>query len=292
MNITKRLYAYPVLSEEKDDYIKSVFNVQLEHNMQGVNHIRFNFTILMDNEEMQELLMEGKAEYVIHLECPNTAFRTTVHTISNQAFCEIPIGRLNGKLEIIALLVAKEDIKQFSSKDWNEDYEGVVFDFSRGNILGYKNLPSLDIVKNFEELSNAGSIFMIYKRLTNEPKPIAVNLDASQIKIGLGTQEYEIYSRFCKKTQFQQILNSMIIFPALVYVFEELKQENGIEANEGKAWFVSLNRAYKKRGISFIDEIMNEEKTSIELAQEAMELPLNKALAMMSELYEGDEEED
>ena len=60
--------------------------------------------------------MEGKAEYVIHLECSTTAFRTTVHTISQQESCEIPVGRLNGKLEIIALIVAKEDIRQFSSK--------------------------------------------------------------------------------------------------------------------------------------------------------------------------------
>ena len=148
---------------------------------------------------------------------------------------------------------------------------------------GYKNLPSLDIVKNFEELSNAGSIFMVYKRLTTEPKPMDVNIDSSQIKIGLGTHEYELYLRFCKKVQFQPILNSMIVLPALVYVFEELKQENGIECNEGKAWFVSLNKAYEKRGINFIDEIQSEEKTSVQLAQEAMEIPLSEALVMLSE---------
>ena len=291
MNITKRLYAYPVLSEEKDDYINSIFDVKVEHYMQGVNYIKFDFNILMNNEEIQQLLVEGKAEYVIHIECSTTAFRTTIHTISQQKTYEIPVGRLNGKLEIVALLVAKEDIKNYTNNDWNEDYNGVTFDFSRGSILGYKNLISLDIIKNFEELSNASSIFIVYNRLTTEPKPIDVNIDASMIKIGLSMQDYEIYSRFCKKTQFQPILNSMIVFPALVYVFEELKQETGIEANEGKAWFISLYKAYEKRGINFVDEIKNEEKTSIQLAQEAMELPLSQALSTLSELCENEEEE-
>ena len=31
MNITNRLFAYPVLSDEKDDYKDSYFNVNYEH---------------------------------------------------------------------------------------------------------------------------------------------------------------------------------------------------------------------------------------------------------------------
>lgn len=292
MNISKRLYAYPVLSEEKDDYNKSVFDVSLNYGKQSVSELYFNFDIKMDNEELQHLLTSGKAEFVIHMECSTTAFRTILHTIDEQIIYNVPVGRLNGKLEVTALIVAKEDITNFISKDWNEDFDSVSFDFLKGTILGYKNLPSFDILKNFEELSNASSIFMVYKRLTTEPKPMVVDIDSSQIKIGLGTQEYELYSRFCKKVQFQPILNSMIVLPALVYVFEELKQENGIEDNEGKAWFVSLNKAYDKREINFIDEIQSEGKTSVQLAQEAMEIPLSEALVMLSELFENAEEEE
>jgi hypothetical protein len=84
----------------------------------------------------------------------------------------------------------------------------------------------------------------------------------------------------------------MIILPALVYVFEELKQEGGIETNQDREWFISLDRAYKKRGISLINEINDEDKPSIQLAQEAMELPLNSAFSNLAALYENDIEED
>lgn len=205
---------------------------------------------------------------------------------------DIPVGRIFGKLEVIALIVLKDNINHFVNSDWNDDYNGISFDLAKGSIIGYKNLPALDIVKNYEELTSASSIFTIYKRLTTEEKPMDVNIDSSLIKIGLGTQEYEIYSRFCKKTQFQPILNSMLVFPALVYVFEELKQETGIEANQGKAWYISLDKAYEKRGINFMDEIKDDTKTSVQLAQEAMELPLSKALSMFTELFENMEDEE
>ncbi|SHK77321.1 hypothetical protein SAMN02745136_03308 [Anaerocolumna jejuensis DSM 15929] len=292
MNITKRLYTYPVLSEEKDDYKSSVYDVDFQYRMNGVNNLLLEFNITLNNEEIRKLLLDGKAEYVIHIECTNTAFRTTLHSITEQSNIDIPVGRIFGKLEVIALIVLKENINHFENSDWNEDYNGISFDLAKGSILGYKNLPALDIVKNYEELTSASSIFKIYKRLTTEEKPMDVNIDSSLIKIGLGTQEYETYSRFCKKAQFQPILNSMLVFPALVYVFEELKQEIGIEANQGKAWYISLDKAYEKRGINFIDEIKDDTKTSVQLAQEAMELPLSKALSMFTELFENMEEEE
>lgn len=292
MNITKRLYTYPVLTEEKDDYVSSVFDVQVTHSMNGVNNLHLEFDITMDNKDVQQLILQGKAEYVVHIECSNTAFRTVVTSITDKIDIDIPIGRLNGKLELSALIVAKVELYGFTNSTWNKDYDGVTFDITKGSILGYKNLLPLDIIKNYEELSNANSIFMVYKRLTAEPKPMDVNIDGAQIKIGLGIQEYEIYCRFCKKIQFQPILNSMLILPALTYVFEELKQENGMENNEGKNWFISLNKAYEKRGIDFIREVREEEKTSIQLAQEAMELPISSALSILSELYRNEEEDD
>lgn len=40
MNITNRLFTYPVLSDEKDDYKESFFSVDYEQSMQGVNSLR------------------------------------------------------------------------------------------------------------------------------------------------------------------------------------------------------------------------------------------------------------
>lgn len=292
MNITKRLYTYPVLSEERKDYVDSIFDVEVQYKMNSVNNLFLNFEIEMNNCELRNMLLTGEAEYVVHIECANTSFRTTIHAITNQISKDIPIGRINGRLEIIVLIVAKKDIYNFVNSKWEDDYQGLSFELSKGSILAYKNIPSFNVIKNYEELNNTGSIFKIYKRLTNEPKPMEVDLSMSQIGIGLGIEEYNIYSRFCCKEEFQPILNSMIIFPALVYVFEELKQENGIDNYEDRNWYISLSKAYEKRGVNLEDELLNSDKTSIQLSQEAMELPLNVALSKFVDLFESSEVEE
>jgi hypothetical protein len=292
MNITKRLYTYPVLSEERDDYKNSTFDATVNYKMNGVNSLHMEFDIKMDNVDLQSLIGTGQAEYVIHIECSNTSYRTTIHSITDQVEKDIQIGRINGKMEVVVLIVSKMDINGLKVKDWVEDYQDIDFDISKGSILAYKNIPSFDIIKNYEELSSTSSIFKVYKRFTKEPKPMEVDLGSSQIGIGLGLQEFEIYSKFFDKVQFQPLLNTMVVFPALVYVFEELKQDDGIENNDGKKWFVSLSKAYEKRGINLEEEIKSNEKTSVQLAQEAMELPLTAALKTMSDIFDTNEEEE
>jgi len=279
-------------SEERDDYVDSIFDAEVQYKMNGVNNLQFDFDIEMDNKDLQRMILAGDAEYVIHIECANTSFRTAIHDISNHVSKEIPIGRINGRIEIIVLIATKKDVSHFVNSKWDDDYQGLSFELSKGSILAYKNIPVIDIVKNYEEFNSASSIFKVYKRLTSEPKPMEIDLSTAQIGIGVGLQEYEIYSRFCDKEELQPILNSMMIFPALVYVFEELKQENGIDNYSGRNWYVSLSKAYEKRGIDLADELLNSDKTSVQLAQEAMELPLNAALRKFADLFENGEEED
>ena len=261
--------------------------------MNGMNNLQFDFDIEMNNKDLQSMILAGDAEYVIHIECANTSFRTAIHDILNHVSKEIPVERINGRIEIIVLIVTKKDVSHFVNSNWDDDYRGLSFELSKGSILAYKNIPTIDIVKNYEEFNSASSIFKVYKRLTSEPKPMEIDLTTAQIGIGVGLQEYEIYSRFCDKEELQPILNSMMIFPALVYVFEELKQENGIDNYSGRNWYVSLSKAYEKRGVNLEDELLNSDKTSVQLAQEAMELPLNAALRKFVDLFEnGEEEED
>ena len=89
----------------------------------------------------------------------------------------------------------------------------------------------------------------------------------------------------------QPILNAMVIFPALIYVFEELKQygEDKIDYT-GRKWYKSLVKSYQKRGENFEAKI--ESELSISLAQEAMEFPLSKAFANISALEDIELEDD
>lgn len=291
MNITNRLFAYPVLSDEKDDYIKSLFNVDFEQAMQGVNSLKLIFDIAMNCPELEQLILNGQAEYVIHLECSTTAFREVLRSVSKHIEHTIPIGRVNGSFDAVAFVILKKNASNFYCTDWVDDYSGITFSLFPGSILAYQNLQSLDITKDYEEFTNAGSIFTIYKRITEDDRPAEINLDSSKIRIGLGTKDYDIYAIYATKTELQALFHSMLILPALVYVFEELKQEGGEETYHNKEWFIALENAYSKRGIVFMEEVLYAEKTSYQLAQEAMELPLSKAFDQIPVFFDTTEED-
>ena len=113
MNITNRLFAYPVLSDEKADYKESIFNVDFEQRMQGVNSLQLNFDIAMNCRELQEMILNGQAEYVIHLECTTTAYREVLRSVSKHIEHVIPISRVNGTLDAAAFVILKKRVTKF-----------------------------------------------------------------------------------------------------------------------------------------------------------------------------------
>ena len=291
MNITNRKFVYPVLSDDKDDYIASRFNVNFENSMDSVNSLKLTFDISMTCPELEKMILNGQAEYVIHLECSTTAYREILRSISKHIEHVIPIGRLNGSLDIVAFVILNKKVSSFSCNDWVADYSGISFSLSQGSILAYQNLPSLDITKDYEVFTNADSIFSVYKRITDMDKPAEINLESAKIRIGLGTKDYDVYSIYSSKAELQSLFHSMLILPVLVFVFEELKQDNGQEVYQSKEWFIALEKAYAKRGLVFMDEVLNAEKTSYQLAQEAMEYPISKAFGQIPVLFNAEDED-
>ncbi|MBR3362208.1 MAG: hypothetical protein IKG39_12850 [Lachnospiraceae bacterium] len=292
MNITNRLFTYPVLSNEKWDYQNSLFAVDFENQMAGVNDLKLAFDIAMTCKEIEQLILSGKAEYVIHLECSTTAYREVLRSISTHIEHTIPIGRVSGSFDAVAFVILKEDIQDFVSTDWDEDFFGMSFDLNRGSILAYQNLPGLNITKDYEEFTSAGSLFTVFKRVTADNEAAEVYLDANKIRIGLCSEDYDLYKTYSTLDDLQEIYHCMVIFPALVYVFSELKLEGAAETYQAREWFVSLEQAYHKRGLNFMEEVDSEDKSSFVLAQQAMELIMNKAFKQMSVFYSQDEEDE
>ncbi len=290
MRITNRLFTYPVLSDDKTDYLSSSFSVDFNQKMEGVSNLQLSFDISMTNADIERLILNGQAEYVIHLECSTTAYRYVVHSFQKHIEHTISIGRINGSLEIMAFVILKKKIYGFQSADWDEDYRDESFDLPAGSILAYKNVAELDITKNLNDFSTKNSIFTVYRKIVEGDVAFEVSLEANKIRIGLSTKDYDIYSNYSSFPELQQLFNAMVILPTMVYIFEELKQDDAIDLYQGKAWFKALEKSYQDRGKLLIEEIESE-KTSILLAQEAMELPISQAFRQIPLLVNASEEE-
>ncbi len=289
MNISDRIFTYPVLSNEKDDYVRSKFSAQVNYKA-SVNSLALDVEFSLDCNSLQKIIDDDQAEFVLHLECSSTGYRKIFKSEYSALQCHIPISKINGKLEILALIIAKSDLNDYSSDDFVSDFSDEKFNIDKASILAYENLPTFEFAKNSEEYNKGDSIFLIYKITSDEKEKMKVSLESPKIRIGLGAEEHRLYFNQGNKPLMQPIFHSLIIFPALVYAFSELKIEGAIEEYRLRDWYQSLELSYANKGINLEDEIV--EKTAIELAQEAMDFPINKAfesIPMLIDNLDGEE---
>ena len=52
MNISKRLFTYPVLSEEKKDYNSSVFDIDFNYGINDMQSIYLELNVILQNAEI------------------------------------------------------------------------------------------------------------------------------------------------------------------------------------------------------------------------------------------------
>lgn len=287
MNIVNRSYPYPVLTEDTDDYTSSVFDIDFSYKMSTTDKLNLKLNINMDNEGIQELIDADKMEYLLHIECGITSYRVSIPFRSKTMDYEISLGDINKKLELIVLLVAKEEIKGYKNEKLNKVYEGLTFHFTKGNIVGYKNLQPININKDYEELLSADTIFSVYRIESETSTAMRINMESDRLKVGLANPEFRFYIKYCKNIIMQPILNSMIILPALTQVFTELRYGYDLEVYMGYSWFISLVNAYERVGLNFLEELEDESKPVLQIAQEAMGLPFKAGFESLEELCVG-----
>ena len=119
---------------------------------------------------------------------------------------------------------------------------------------------------------------------------MSFELGGNKIKILLCEKDYNIYKKIANSPKLQPILHSMIIIPALVYVFELLRREE-FESYEDNRWFRAIRKTLKNNSIELTEENLGI-YSSIELAQKILDMPLSRAFEniLNEDLNEGDEE--
>jgi hypothetical protein len=289
MEIKNRLFPYPVLCKDNDDYGNSVFDVSVEKDDE-LNDIILEFNITLDNREILSLIREGKAEYVIHVECPCTSYRRVTRGYSKNIKYRIPKGKINKDVYLVAMVVATSEINGFYSNSFNEDYDENVY-FDKGAIIAYKNLPKMFILKNQEELTRGDSFFSIVNKKfrSDDREPITYDLSGDKIKILVDDILYNEYVKFQTNQSMKPLLLSCLVMPALAYTVEILRND-GYENYVSNYWFQKLSKACELKGKNFIKDIIYNESTAIEVAQNLLESPVSKTLDNLSSIIEDVEE--
>ncbi|MGC7872071.1 hypothetical protein ACPUYX_11145 [Desulfosporosinus sp. SYSU MS00001] len=287
MDIRYKYFPYPVLSPFSDDYLNSRFISEINV-IKDISDLVLNLSVLLDDSELLHLITHNKADYVFHIECPQTSYRTIVKTSETEVEKRIPESKLNGRVSICTFIVAKDDLGSFRSDSFNEDYGKMTFHIKRGGILAIANQVNIDITKEINDLAKTNSVFSILRRDSNDDLGMQIEIDGDKIKLFLCNEEFYNYKNVAAVPTFQALLHAALILPALIYTFETLRR-SGTDEYEMYHWFKAIEKALSKSNIKLNQETL-ENKPSYELAQKLLALPISRGLKSI--LNFGTEEEE
>ncbi len=288
MEIKNRLFPYPVLSEDTDDYVDSSFSVEVSVE-QGLNDITFTFSINLDNTGVQSLVNHGDAHFAIHLECSKTSYRKLLISSQRSIVFHVSTTRLSGDVTLVGMIIAKKDIAYYKNSSLNSDYANSDILIPRAGIIAYQNMPKVRVTKNYEELKTTDSFFSIIKRAKDNDDIHAIEFELTQEKIRIVVDEsiYKAYIRYSMDDSAKDLLWSLLLMPAIVFMLERLRVD-GIDNYEETEWYQKIAESYNVQGIDFEETVMDVNIPITNIAQEMLRLPIGKSFENMKQMSGGE----
>lgn len=116
-------------------------------------------------------------------------------------------------------------------------------------------------------------------------EPVTFDLSGDKIRIYVEDSIYNEYVKFHTNPVMKPLMVSMLVMPALAYVIEELRV-NGTENYISCYWYQKIKKSCELQGKRFVDDIIEGDASSIEIAQEMLQLPIGKAFRNLSVVAE------
>lgn len=288
MHIKVKLYPYPVLAGFNDDYIDNHFNIETSILLQP-NELIINFKPYLDNEEIRELINQGKASYIMHVECPLTSFREVVKVDDIGLEYRIPADKIEGSISFCPFIILTTDIYGYTNKNLNKDYEGVTFDLEKGNILAIGQEVQTRIEKENDDLANIPSIFAVTENKDEDIQDIIINNTGNKINIQLPEKSFKDFKLAMLNPNSMAVIHSMIIIPALMKCFDDMKSRpDELYTYEDRRWFRALKKALKKSNIELSEETILS-LDSFAISQKLMDNTTNRAILSINDIaFKGD----
>lgn len=284
MEIRNRLFPYPVLAFYNDDYVNSVFEVEVQTEILQ-KAIKFNFDIKLENEVLKQLIDVGYVDYGIHIECPSTTYRDLIRFPLDHYEFEINSGKLNGKVTVCGFILAKEDIEDYSNPLFNRYYQDLEFSIEKNNIMAIAIPTEVPVEKEYDEVKGANSIFVVVPNYEQTANSIEFNMDNDVLYLRIPIKEFNAYKTLKYNENYMKTMHSLFIVPVLVQMFERFKNsEDGMmDDYSDRKWYRSLKKGFEKQNLEFSAETLRT-KDSFFLAQLISENPIIGTIDQLQEM--------
>ena len=276
MQLRNKFYPYPVIVDGGSYYENSHFSSSLVQEMDGYD-VKLIITSELDDELLQQMIQKGDVIFAHHIECPQTCFRRVFKTSEKDLAVRLKDAEVNGIVQVCSFVVAERDIEKYTNESFSADYRGWKFNIDKGCILAIGNQYDVRINKIKDDLANTASIFSIVPNMDPMETKVIVDWGQQKIVIKLPEQSYQQYYNVQNYIDNQPIMHSMIIIPALIYVFSVLKETEDLDEMEYYRWFRSLRKACEGIDVKLDNESIKK-VDSLQVAQQLLNCPIVKAI--------------
>lgn len=273
---SNKLFPYPVLWEEKDDYKKNdAFSISTKY---STFPKKTEIQIIVELKNDQLLSLIGSAvDVVCHIECPATKYRNSFVLGVGENNISMPSNELNGKVEIVAVLQSKIRIESYRNDDFSDFYKNMSFDIDAFSILAISSQYSIPIEKENDNLSNVSSIISIIPDSENKKTMTVSCENPYKIYIKLPAKSYSHYSAISKNESYNELIFSLLVVPTLVTVFDYLIKAEEFDVFEDYRWFRGLAKKVKDVTKNELTVELLKKSDLLDLSQKILAYPIDDA---------------
>lgn len=247
--------------------------------------VKIDFTLDLTDESLKRLVAEGKAGYYVNIECGRTYFRKPYIQDSNAFHIEISNNDLSDSMEIFVGLVAKEDIKGFTSESFEERFGKASFDIEKGDILAAGSGWTVELESGD---GNVEPFIQVSKDTNEENADIWVSGAGDKLIVHLAENIYKVYFQNRSKT-YKAVLIALVIKPAILSALSEARENE--KPIENYRWLRKLDsliaRVMEQSGLEWdFKSVKIFEDRGSDTLNYAVEKLLNKPLLKAMEAIE------
>ena len=256
------MFPYPILNnfDFASDYKKSsnyeLINTFTENSdvYRTDNNIIFkDIHFNLEDKELKKLYEEGKIKSCLIVEASASVYREMFQLTPEPIDIIIPIHQLKGDVEVSSYIYACEDIAEYYSDGFVDDYKDYAINIEKYSIIAADDGFKFKVLANEKEDNKVSSIFMIIRKDENSDIMEYEN-SSDKIKIYLPEKHFKNYESLKMQSIYNNEFFSMLIIPVLTSCLFEVQ----IEANTNdditdisdiaytKSWFNSICLAYER----------------------------------------------
>lgn len=265
MKLSVRSYPHPVVGN-RDDVPGAAFQAALEMTTDKES-VFLDAEIACSSVTVNQLVNDGAACFVMHVECSNTLYRRAFDFTSVSHRISIPRDHINDSVEVNVFVLATRNISNYRVSEAHSDYQGVTFDVEAGDRLAIGETRIFDIETEFDSLSRVGSIMQIREADEEGDLPMRVDYSGDKIVVVLAKRDFTDYKLLRANEGISGPLTTTIVLPVLIEALHILKEDE--EEEPPCRWMRILLR--RKAELPNQSDIL-------EIAQVLLELPVRRSL--------------